>query len=122
MADALYIPKSPFPLYLADLERDTAGWDAAERYHYLCLCNHLWSVGGFIEDNDEDLADIMGINRARNWKAKIAKIRTKLLVASDIVFAEKRARIGRENEFLADFLFRFSTRGNWLSLPEAGAA
>lgn len=71
-------PKGPFPLFIHDLEADTKGWPAEQRYRYLRLLCVMWRAGGAIEDSDEVIADAMDLNRARNWREKAIQVRYKL--------------------------------------------
>ena len=106
-------PKGPFPLFIHDLEVDTKGWSAEERYQYLRLLTSMWRSGGSIEDSNEAIAEEMGLNRARNWREKVEKVRYKLeshptqtgfltqhRIAADIAKAaaisQKRADAGRK--------------------------
>lgn len=109
----VFKPKGPFPLFIHDLEVDTKGWSAEERYQYLRLLTSMWRSGGSIEDSDEAIAEEMGLNRARNWREKVEKVRYKLeshptqtgfltqhRIAADIgkaaAISQKRADAGRK--------------------------
>ncbi len=50
MADDLFRPKGPLPLFLADFERDTVGWREADKFRYLRVLDHVFHQGGFIPD------------------------------------------------------------------------
>lgn len=78
MPDPIYKPKGPFPLYIEDLKKDTLGWSGEERFQYLELLDQMWWSGGFIEDDDGAIAEAMGLNRARNWREKVLKVKRKL--------------------------------------------
>lgn len=71
-------PKSPFPFFVADFEKKTLGWSAEERWYYLRLLCCLWANSGAIEDDDAVIAEAMGLNRSRNWREKVEKVRFKL--------------------------------------------
>lgn len=79
MPDPIYKPKGPFPLFLGDLKKSTLGWSGEERFQYIELLDQMWTNGGFIENNDLIIAEAMGLNRARNWREKVEKVRRKLV-------------------------------------------
>lgn len=74
-----YRPKGPFPLFIKDLKEDTIGWDGAARWRYLCVLEHMFHQGGYIPDDLTYLAEISGMNRARNWRETLEKLRYILL-------------------------------------------
>lgn len=78
-----YRPKGPFPLFIKDLKEDTIGWDAAARWRYLCVLEHMFHQGGYIPDDLAYLAEISGTNRARNWRESLEKLRYILLKSDE---------------------------------------
>lgn len=79
-----YHPKGPLPLYLADFNRDTLGWPKSLKWEYLQLLDHLWSQGGSIADDDNEIVNAAGIVRAKGYKDRVAKLRSKLVPATDL--------------------------------------
>ena len=71
-------PKGPFPLFITDLERDTVGWREADKFRYLRVIDHIFRQGGYIPDDDDYLAEIMGLRKGRGWRQTVALIRSKL--------------------------------------------
>ena len=78
MDNAVFRPKGPFPLFLADFERDTIGWRDADKFRYLRVLDHIFHQGGFIPDDDDYLADVMGLRKGRGWHKLVGLIRSKL--------------------------------------------
>ena len=79
MADGIFHPKGPLSLYLDALERDTVGWSAADKYRYLLVIDHLFHQGGFMPDDDGEIAEVMQLRKGRGWRDTVALIRSKLL-------------------------------------------
>lgn len=71
-------PKGPLPLFLADFERDTVGWRAADKFRYLRVLDHIFRQGGYIPDDDDYLAEVMGLRKGRGWRQTVGLIRSKL--------------------------------------------
>ena len=78
MTTALFKPKGPFPLWLADFEEDQVGWSYEDKFLYLRLLNHLWREGGHIPDDDDYLVQAMGMHKGRGYRRKLDLIRSKL--------------------------------------------
>ena len=78
MTDSLFRPKGPLPLFMADFERDTVGWNLADKYRYLLVIDHMFRQGGFIPDSENYLAEIMRLRKGRGWRETVALIRSKL--------------------------------------------
>ena len=75
-----YKPKGyPFPLFINDLKDDTIGWSHEDRYRYIVLLDHLFHKGGFIPNDLDYIAEVSGINRARNWRERAEKLRLILI-------------------------------------------
>ncbi len=83
MTTAPFKPKGPFPLWLADFEKDTFGWSYEGKFLYLRLLDHLWSQGGYIPDDDDYLVEAMGIHKCKGYRKKLALIRSKLSTKRD---------------------------------------
>ncbi len=83
MTTAGFKPKGPFPLWLADFEKDTVGWSYEAKFLYLRLLVHLWSQGGYIPDDDDYLVQAMGMHKGRGYRQKLDKIRSKLSTNRD---------------------------------------
>ncbi len=71
MTTGVFKPKGPFPLWLADFEKDTIGWSLDLMFMYLRLLVHLWSQGGYIPDDDDYLVEAMGMHKARGYRRKL---------------------------------------------------
>ena len=99
----LFMPKGPFPFYLHDFEDKTADLSEAEQFFYLRLCFHLWRTGGFIRDDDNEIAKAMRLQKSRGWRDKITKIRRFLKVATDEEMAKITVRIAGETPYLSTF-------------------
>lgn len=72
------MPNGPWPAQLTDLIRSTPGWDAAMRWHYALLLNNMWHNDCMVANDLGEIADLSGLNRARNWREKAEKLRCKL--------------------------------------------
>jgi len=83
MSESEFRPKGPFPLYMKDFRQDTIGWSGAERYMYIELLDYLFHQGGYIEDQDASIAEVIGLNRARNWREKLEKLKCKLIETAE---------------------------------------
>ncbi len=68
-------PKGSFPLFMDALLKDTIGWDDCERFRYMRVLEQMFREGGYIPDDDAYLAEAAGVNRARNWRVKLKKLR-----------------------------------------------
>ena len=79
MANGLFHPKGPFQLFLADFEQDTRRWSEADKFRYLRVLDHIFRQGGFIPDDDDYLAEVMGLRKGRGWRETVALIRSKLI-------------------------------------------
>lgn len=98
MSDTEFRPKGPFPLYLKDFRQDTMGWSGEERYMYIELLDYLFHQGGFIPANDEIIAQVIGLNRARNWRSKLEKLKSKLFESEEKPGFLTQARVLAEVE------------------------
>lgn len=97
-----YKPKGPLHLFVADLLRDTIGWSDDERFKYVRLLDHMWSQGGWIPDDLGYIAEVTGINRARNWREKAEKL-ARMLTSHDEklgFLTQKRLNEDMETSFI----------------------
>ena len=90
MDNTMFRPKGPLLLFLADFERDTVGWREADKFRYLRVLDHMFHQGGFIPDDDDYLAKIMGFRKGRGWRDTVALIRSKL-TRVDLAESETKA-------------------------------
>lgn len=105
-----YKPKGhPFPLFVNDLHDDTIGWSGEDRYRYIVLLDHIFHKGGFIPDDLDYIAEVSGINRARNWREKAEKLRF-ILIKS-----EKKVGFLTQKKVMCEVISAFN-RSNIASL------
>ncbi|MEQ8504604.1 MAG: hypothetical protein RIB80_04710 [Rhodospirillales bacterium] len=72
-------PKGSFPLFVDKLMTDTLGWSDDLRFKYIRLLDQMYKLGGYLPDDLKVIAEVSGINRARNWRESAEKLRCILL-------------------------------------------
>lgn len=77
-------PKGPFPLWLADFERDTVHLNDEQRYLYIKVLVSIWEAGGYILASRDTLSDLWNVRRhGKQFAVNCKLIESYLAVISD---------------------------------------
>jgi uncharacterized protein YdaU (DUF1376 family) len=84
----IYKPKGPFPVFLDDFLRDTAGLSGSTQWFYFKLCARIWEQGGWVDKRVQFVSRLTA-ESTRKVRSKLPEL-APFLIEQDGYLGQKR--------------------------------